>query len=117
MMIFRRNITNSDQQIEAKENSLAYMIGNLENAISYLTEKVSYLTAAVENLKEENIETTNNLYELENMIQSVDNRIDILFNEKVAPVKDPDESGMTYLEAVKSGWSMTDDGFWIPPEK
>jgi hypothetical protein len=33
-------------------------------------------------LEEENIETTNCLYELGNSINAVDNRIDILYGEK-----------------------------------
>jgi septal ring factor EnvC (AmiA/AmiB activator) len=43
-----------------------------------LEEKYNCLLHDVKRLEEENIETTNNLYELQNSIEAVDTRIDIL---------------------------------------
>ena len=47
-----------------------------------LDEKYSKLLNRIIKLEEENIETTNNLYELMNSIDAVDARIDILTSEK-----------------------------------
>lgn len=47
-----------------------------------LEEKIKLLEKQIEYLKEENIETTNILYELQNSIEAVDNRIDIITAEK-----------------------------------
>lgn len=44
-------------------------------------ERLSILEERIERLEEENIETSNVLYEIMNSIEAVDNRIDIL-NEK-----------------------------------
>jgi len=47
-----------------------------------LEEKYNGLLLDVKRLEEENIETTNTLYELMNTIEAVDTRIDILTLEK-----------------------------------
>ena len=47
-----------------------------------LEEKYNGLLLDVKRLEEENIETTNTLYELSNCIDAVDTRIDILTAEK-----------------------------------
>jgi hypothetical protein len=43
-----------------------------------LYDKIVELESRIERLEEENIETTNTLYEVMNSIEAVDNRIDIL---------------------------------------
>lgn len=43
-----------------------------------LIDKLLYLEKRIEKLEEENIETTNTLYELMNSIEAVDRRIDIV---------------------------------------
>lgn len=48
-----------------------------------MEEKYNCLLLDVKRLEEENIETTNTLYEIMNSIDAVDNRIDILSTEKV----------------------------------
>jgi len=50
-----------------------------ENSIMDYIEK---LEARIEKLEEENVETTNTLYELQNSIDAVDCRIDIITGEK-----------------------------------
>lgn len=47
-----------------------------------LFDYVKKLEERIEKLEQENIETTNALYELQNSINAVDNRIDILFSER-----------------------------------
>ena len=54
---------------------------NLGERISILEEKYESVLKDIVRLEEENIETTNVLYEIMNSIEAVDNRIDIL-NEK-----------------------------------
>ena len=46
-----------------------------ENSIMDYIEK---LEARIEKLEEENVETTNTLYELQNSIEAVDRRVDII---------------------------------------
>lgn len=108
-MIFQRKITNNDQQIPAKENSLAYMIGNLENAVKNLTDTIKVLEE-----KQEEINTS--LSHLEKKIEAVDNRIDIILGENIKNYAQQTFETMSYSEAIDKGWSMTDDGFWIPPQ-
>jgi hypothetical protein len=55
---------------------------NLADKIIELEEKYSGLLLDVKRLEEENIETSNCLYELMNSIDAVDARIDILTAEK-----------------------------------
>lgn len=50
--------------------------------IEELEEKYSALLVDIKRLEEENIETTNTLYEIMNTIDAVDARIDILTAEK-----------------------------------
>jgi septal ring factor EnvC (AmiA/AmiB activator) len=49
--------------------------------IDNLQEKYKNLLTDIRNLEEENIETSNILYELMNQIEAVDNRIDIITQE------------------------------------
>lgn len=53
-------------------------IGKLEEKIKVLEEKYTSLLKDVVRLEEENVETTNLLYELSNSIEALDRRIDIL---------------------------------------
>jgi septal ring factor EnvC (AmiA/AmiB activator) len=50
--------------------------------LEILEERYNALLLDLKRLEEENIETTNNLYELENSIKAVDSRIDILVTER-----------------------------------
>lgn len=108
-MIFQRKITNNNQKITAKENSLAYMIGNLENAVKNLTDTIKVMEE-----KQEEINTS--LSHLEKKIEAVDNRIDIILGENIKKYAQQTFETMSYSEAIDKGWSMTDDGFWIPPQ-
>lgn len=68
-----------------KENaqpSLYMMIQELEQKIKVLEEKYEGSLQDIKRLEEENIETSNILYELQNSIEAVDNRIDILYGGK-----------------------------------
>ena len=58
--------------------NLLELIERLEERIKNLEEKYSGALADIKNLEEENIETSNCLYELSNQIDAVDARIDIL---------------------------------------
>lgn len=66
--------------MENNENLLE-LIERLEERIKNLEEKYSGALADIKNLEEENIETSNCLYELSNQIDAVDSRIDILAAE------------------------------------
>jgi septal ring factor EnvC (AmiA/AmiB activator) len=55
---------------------------SLLKRIEELEEKYSALLLDVKRLEEENIETTNTLYEIMNTIDAVDTRIDIITAEK-----------------------------------
>jgi archaellum component FlaC len=61
--------------------NLLDLIEKLEERIKNLEEKYSGALADIKNLEEENIETSNCLYELSNHIDAVDARIDILAAE------------------------------------
>jgi septal ring factor EnvC (AmiA/AmiB activator) len=56
--------------------------------LAELEEKYSALLLDVKRLEEENIETTNTLYEIMNSIDAVDARIDIITAEKFLRDKD-----------------------------
>jgi hypothetical protein len=58
------------------------MISKLEEKVKVLEDKYQSSLIDIKRLEEENIETSNCLYELQNSVQAVDNRIDILFGEK-----------------------------------
>lgn len=68
-----------------KENhqpTLHMLIEELQQKVKVLEEKYEGALQDIKRLEEENIETSNVLYELQNSIQSVDNRIDILYGEQ-----------------------------------
>lgn len=48
---------------------------------SSLMDEIASLKKRIEVLENENIETSNCLYEIQNSIEAVDNRIDILYND------------------------------------
>jgi len=60
------------------ENSLEERILKLENLVKELQEKYTGALEDIRRLEEENIETTNTLYEIMNSVDAVDARIDIL---------------------------------------
>jgi uncharacterized protein YfkK (UPF0435 family) len=64
------------------EPNLYMMIGELREKIKILEDKYQGALLDIKRLEEENVETTNCIYELQNSIEAVDNRIDILFGEK-----------------------------------
>jgi len=67
-----------------KENyqpNLYMIIEELEKRVSVLEEKYRDVLIDIKRLEEENIELTNCNYELQNSIEAVDHRIDILFGE------------------------------------
>jgi uncharacterized protein YfkK (UPF0435 family) len=64
------------------EPNLYMMIEELRQKVQVLEEKYEGALLDIRRLEEENIETTNCIYELQNDIESVDNRIDILFGEQ-----------------------------------
>ena len=62
----------------SNSKSLEDRIVELEQLVSTLQEKYSGAIEDIKRLEEENIETSNILYELQNSIEAVDARIDIL---------------------------------------
>lgn len=63
-------------------NSLSFRIDELEKQVQHLTEVYSGVLGDIKHLEEENIETTNVLYEIMEDIRAVDARIDIVTSEK-----------------------------------
>ena len=61
--------------------SLEERITILENLVKELQEKYQGALMDIKRLEEENIETSNCLYELYNSTEAIDRRIDILFEE------------------------------------
>jgi hypothetical protein len=55
---------------------------NFKNKVRVLEEKYRDALIDIKRLEEDNIETSNVLYELMNSIDAVDNRIDILYGDK-----------------------------------
>lgn len=64
------------------DKSLEERISNLEQLVYDLQEKYQLALIDIKRLEEENIETTNTLYEIMNSIDAVDARIDIVTLEK-----------------------------------
>ena len=62
----------------ANSKSLEDRIVELEQLFSILQEKYNGALEDIKRLEEENIETNNLLYEIQNSIEAVDARIDIL---------------------------------------
>jgi len=62
--------------------NLYMLIDELQEKVKVLEDKYQGALLDIKKLEEENIETSNLLYELQNSIEAVDNRIDILFGEK-----------------------------------
>jgi uncharacterized protein YfkK (UPF0435 family) len=68
-----------------KENcqpNLYMMIEELQEKVKVLKNKYQGALLDIKRLEEENIETSNCIYELQNSIEAVDNRIDILYGER-----------------------------------
>jgi hypothetical protein len=68
-----------------KENyqpNLYMIIEELQEKVKVLEEKYRDALIDIKRLEEDNIETSNVLYELMNSIDAVDNRIDILYGDK-----------------------------------
>ncbi len=65
-----------------ERSNLYSLILELQEEVKILKEKYEGALVNIKRLEEENIETTNVLYELQNNIESVDRRIDILYGEK-----------------------------------
>jgi hypothetical protein len=64
------------------EPNLYMMIEELRQKVEVLEEKYEGALRDIRRLEEENIETTNVLYEIGSSVEAVDNRIDILFGEQ-----------------------------------
>jgi septal ring factor EnvC (AmiA/AmiB activator) len=58
------------------------MIQELQEKVKVLEDKYTGALQDIKRLEEENIETTNCIYEIQNSIEAVDNRIDILYGEQ-----------------------------------
>ena len=58
------------------------IISELQEKVKVLENKYQGALRDIKRLEEENIETTNCIYEIQNSIEAVDNRIDILYGEQ-----------------------------------
>lgn len=67
----------------SKEPNLHQMITLLQKRIENLEDTIASIMNDLETLKEENVETTNVLYELQNSIEAVDRRIDIMAEDSL----------------------------------
>jgi hypothetical protein len=68
-----------------KENyqpNLYMVIEELQEKVKVLEEKYEGALIDIKRLEESNIETSNLFYEIQNSIEAVDNRIDILYGDK-----------------------------------
>jgi hypothetical protein len=68
-----------------KENyqpNLYMVIEELQEKVKVLEEKYKDALIDIKRLEEDNIETSNLFYEIQNSIEAVDNRIDILYGDK-----------------------------------
>jgi archaellum component FlaC len=68
-----------------KENyqpNLYMIIEELQEKVKVLEEKYEGALNDIKRLEESNIETSNLFYEIQNSIEAVDNRIDILYGDK-----------------------------------
>lgn len=59
--------------------NLYMMINELQEKVKVLEDKYQISLIDIKRLEEENIENSNLIYELQNSIEAVDNRIDILY--------------------------------------
>ncbi len=64
------------------ESNLYEMISQLQEKVKILEDKYQGALQDIKRLEEENIETTNCIYEIQNSIEAVDNRIDILYGDQ-----------------------------------
>lgn len=64
------------------EPNLYMMISELQEKVKVLEDKYQGALLDIKRLEEENIETTNCIYEIQNSIEAVDNRIDILYGDQ-----------------------------------
>ena len=62
--------------------NLYMMIEKLQEKVKVLEDKYRDALLDIKRLEEENIETSNLLYELGNSVEAVDHRIDILYGEQ-----------------------------------
>lgn len=64
------------------DSTLYNLIQELQNKVQILEEQYKNALHDIKLLKEENTETSNSLYELQNSIEAFDERINILFSKK-----------------------------------
>jgi septal ring factor EnvC (AmiA/AmiB activator) len=69
-------------EITGEKYSLTDLLVDLQRRVSELEDRYTSLIFDVRKLEDENVETTNTLYEITNSIDAVDARIDILTAEK-----------------------------------
>lgn len=75
-----------------KEPNLYQMIENLQGQIGNIENRIDSIMNDLETLKEENVETTNTLYEIQNNIEAVDRRIDIMAEDSLKVTERDDGS-------------------------
>lgn len=93
-----------------KEPNLHQMILNLQGQLDNLETRMDSIMNDIETLKEENVETTNVLYELQNTIEAVDRRIDIMAEDSLKITEredgsldihwDPDDPKYSFLNEL-----------------
>lgn len=86
------------------------MITQLQSQIENIETRIDSIMNDLENLKEENVETTNVLYEIQNSIEAVDRRIDIMAEDSLKVIEkddgsfdihwDPDDPKYSFLNSM-----------------
>jgi hypothetical protein len=71
-------------------------------------DSVCSLVSRVEKLEEENVQLTNELYELQNKLDMMENPHRV--------IEIPETAETAYIDMIRKGYTMTADGFWMPPE-
>lgn len=88
-------------------NNWAKVFGN--KAQISVMDSVCSLAARVEKLEQENVQLTNELYELQNKLDMMENPNRV--------IEIPETAETAYIDMIKKGYTMTADGFWMPPER
>lgn len=68
----------NEYEVKKEDSSVLFYMSELEQRINVLEQKYSDSLFDIKRLEEENIETSNTLYELMHSIEAVDARIDII---------------------------------------
>lgn len=89
-----------------KESTMKEFSNQVSESQYSVMDIVSNLTKRIERLEQENIGLSNELYELQNSLDMKKNTYEI-----------PETAEGAYYQMIKKGWTMSGEGFWLPPDK